>query len=199
MRENIRRLMDVEEPEMRQRRNKQNGRYMGMEDYSGRHGRQIGYGASDTYDRRSTMRPERRMAMDDAFDTERYNRRNEMTMGRSGASQRMETGMGDITEYMEEPLTIDEAMEWVETAGARFDAEEVKKTAAELGIQTKGAEFAEFFAVINALYSDYHKVAKERGVDDLDFYGKMAKAFIDDQDAAENKSAIYYRFIVCPE
>lgn len=199
MRENIRRLMDYN-PEMRQRRNKTNGRYMGMEDYSGRHGRQIGYeGSRSAMDNRYEMDdPNERYDRYDRYDRMDGTGRSRMTMGKSNASQQMEMGMGDITEYMEEPISYAEAMEWAENlqGGPRWKTDEIKKEATELGMPTSGEEFAEFYAVTNALYSDYHKVSKERGVDDLDFYGKLAKAFIEDKDACENKTAIYYRFIV---
>lgn len=55
---------------------------------------------------------------------------------------------------------------------------------------------AEVFAVMNMMYSDYSKVAKKFGVNNLDFYVCMTKAWIDDPDAGENKTANYYEWVV---
>ena len=53
----------------------------------------------------------------------------------------------------------------------------------------------EFFAVMNALYSDYCKVAKKYGVDKTDFWADLAKAFINDKDAKSGKVKMYYECI----
>lgn len=195
MKESIRRLM--EEPEMRQRRNRQNGRYMGMEDYSGRNGRQIGYG-ENRYDRGE--RYDTYNAFNDTFN-DGYtggNNRNEMTYGSTHASEQMETGLASVQDYLEEPLTVSEAKKWVDSLedGGKFKHEETKQIAQQMGIPTSGDKYAEFYAVINALYSDFGKVLKGYGMDGIDIYAKLAKAWIHDKDAVENKSAVYYRFIV---
>lgn len=207
MKENIRRLM-LAEPEMRQRRDSR-GRYIGMEDYSGRNGRQIGYGQNDMVDSRYN-----RMAYEgggnydtyNGFPSDRYdgnyrnnrNGRTEMTMGNTHAGQQMDMGMASVEEYLEEPITIGEAMRWAENleGGAHFKTDEVKQIAEQMGIPANGDKFAEFYAVTNALYSDYNKVMKTYGLDDVQLYAKLAKAWIHDKDAVENKSAVYYRFIV---
>lgn len=195
MKESIRRLM--EEPEMRQRRNKQNGRYMGMEDYSGRNGRQIGYGQNREY---VGGRYDTYNGIDDAFDDGFTGGRipHEMTFGSTHASQQMETGLASVQDYLEEPLTVAEAKKWVESLddGGKFKHEEVKQIATQMGIPTSGDKYAEFYAVINALYSDFGKVMKAYGMEGIDLYAKLAKAWIHDKDAVENKSAVYYRFIV---
>ncbi len=212
MKENIRRLM-MAEPEMRQRRDSR-GRYMGMEDYSGRNGRQIGYGQSDRYDMSYNRMTYDRMDNEgggnydtyDGYTSDRYdgynrgnrNGRAQMMMGSTNAGQQMDMGMASVEEYLEEPLTAEEAMKWAESmeGGAHFKKEEVKQVAQQMGISVNGDKFAEFYAVINALYSDYSKVMKTYGLDDVQLYAKLAKAWIHDKDAVENKSAVYYRFIV---
>lgn len=212
MKENIRRLM-MAEPEMRQRRDSR-GRYMGMEDYSGRNGRQIGYGQSDRYDMSYNRMTYDRMDNEGGGNYDRYDRysadysngagrdyrngRSQMTMGNTHASQQMDMGMASVEEYLEEPITIEEAMRWAENleGGAHFKTDEVKQVAEQMGVPAKGDKFAEFYAVTNALYSDYNKVMKTYGLDDVQLYAKLAKAWIHDKDAVENKSAVYYRFIV---
>lgn len=54
----------------------------------------------------------------------------------------------------------------------------------------------DFFAAMNMMYSDYREVAQEIGQDNPDFYAKLAKAFLCDEDAAEGKLVKYYGVIV---
>ena len=53
-----------------------------------------------------------------------------------------------------------------------------------------------YYAVINALHDDYHHVAKAHGVDRPEFYADMAKAWLMDEDAVNNKACAYWRHIV---
>lgn len=55
---------------------------------------------------------------------------------------------------------------------------------------------AEFYAAINMCYSDYYKLAKDFNLNNTDFYARMAHAFLDDEDAGENKIAKYYDCVV---
>lgn len=55
---------------------------------------------------------------------------------------------------------------------------------------------AEFYAVLNAMYSDYSEVAQKHGVHKQDFYLDMAKAFLMDKDSVKDKAAAYYMYIV---
>ena len=177
------------------------GRY--MDAYSGGYNRVhdplIGYGEQDAYDRG--------MRMMDTYDdgmggnsVDTYNRGGRMQMGMGGtqAKSHMQTGMGDIEEFVEKPITIGEAMHWAEILpeGAKWKTEDVKQYAQKVGIPTSGKEFAEFYAVMNALHSDYHKVLAKYGITDPQVYADLACAWINDEDAVENKSAVYYRFIV---
>ena len=52
---------------------------------------------------------------------------------------------------------------------------------------------------MNMMYSDYYNVALRHGVDNVDFYADMAKAFLNDKDAThkgKDKIAHYYEAIV---
>ena len=55
---------------------------------------------------------------------------------------------------------------------------------------------AEFYAAINMMYSDYYKIGKEFNLNSVDFYAAMAHAFLDDEDAGQDKLAKYYECIV---
>lgn len=54
----------------------------------------------------------------------------------------------------------------------------------------------EFWAIMNAVYSDYCKVAKKHNVNTVDFYADMAKAWLHDSDAVPNKAAAYFAYVV---
>lgn len=105
----------------------------------------------------------------------------------------------------EENLTMQEAREWVNSmessnpqdpSGGRWDEEEVKEYAKKVGMPTEGQEFIDFYAAMNAAYSDYSMVAKEFQVHRPEFYAALAKAWVCDMDAVDNKAAMYYRYVV---
>lgn len=54
----------------------------------------------------------------------------------------------------------------------------------------------EWNATMNMLYSDFYDVFKQYGVGTTQFYSDVAKAFIHDEDAPDDKIERYYRYIV---
>lgn len=44
-------------------------------------------------------------------------------------------------------------------------------------------------------YSDYYNTAQEFGLNNPDFYAKIAHDFLDDEDAVSNKIAVYRKCI----
>lgn len=54
----------------------------------------------------------------------------------------------------------------------------------------------EFYVAMNMVYSDYAQIAKNHGVNNVDFYADMAKAFLDDADAVDDKLMAYYECVV---
>lgn len=102
-------------------------------------------------------------------------------------------------------MTREMAEEWTENMesadpqkphGAKWTMDQIKPIAQKYGIPTEGERFWEFYAVMNALYSDYYAVAKKYNVISPDFFADMAMAFINDKDAVENKAVMYYECIV---
>lgn len=93
------------------------------------------------------------------------------------------------------------AMRWTKhmknedgSSGAHWSLEQVRKIMRERGIRR---DEASFFAVMNALYSDYCVVLKDHGLsDNIDFFVEMTCAWLDDEDAVEDKTAAYYECIV---
>lgn len=101
-------------------------------------------------------------------------------------------------------MTREMAMEWVESMegsdpakphGGKWTVDQVKPIATKYGVPTEGERFWEFWAVMNAMYSDYYPVAKKYNVLTPDFFADLAMAFISDKDAVENKSVMYYECI----
>lgn len=80
--------------------------------------------------------------------------------------------------------------------GGRWSMEELKPMAQKFGIRPDSEEFVEFYAMTNAMYSDYSEVAKKFNISSPEFYGMMAKAWMDDKDAMPDKTALYYEYIV---
>lgn len=79
------------------------------------------------------------------------------------------------------------------TAGAHWTREQTKPYMSQIGF--KGEEL-EFWAVMNAMYSDYCAVLKRFGVDRPEVYAALAKAWLEDKDAVEDKAAAYFECIV---
>lgn len=93
------------------------------------------------------------------------------------------------------------AQEWTKgmknadgTSGPHWTFDQAKSIMAQHNVS--GIQPSEFWAVLNALYSDYCRVAKKYGVDRPDFYMEMAKAWLNDEDAVEDKAAAYFQWIV---
>ena len=97
------------------------------------------------------------------------------------------------------------AMEWVENMedkdgvkGGMFTWHQAQQYGRNMGI-TGEQRLVEFYAAMNAMYSDYHAVGKKFGVDRPEFYAHLAKCFIEDPDAVEDKVAVYYECIARKE
>lgn len=97
-------------------------------------------------------------------------------------------------------LTKEKAEEWTAamqnedgTRGPHWSMEQVKQAMAQKGIK---ADLIQFYLALNMMYSDYCAVAKKMNVNNIDFYIGMAKAFLDDKDAGEDKLMRYYKYVV---
>lgn len=138
-------------------------------------------------------------------DMRQYGRRYSpgMTMG-SGEKQpqKRQIGFHQGGDEQGEHLTKEQAERWVEqmrgadgSHGGRWKWNEIRQYAQNFGISGE-PKMIEFFAIINAMASDYSKIAKKYGVDKVDFYADLAKAWLDDVDAVPGKAMIYYDCIV---
>lgn len=113
---------------------------------------------------------------------------------------RQSSQMGGYSSSKGAPMTKEMAEEWTRsmrnedgTKGPHWTMEQVKQVMAQKGIKY---DLAEFYAILNAMYSDYCSVLKKHGVNNIDFYVDLAAAWLNDSDAVPNKAAMYYECIV---
>lgn len=93
-------------------------------------------------------------------------------------------------------LTIEDAKRWTSkmqnadgTTGSHWTLEQTQDVAKQRNIN---CDPNDFWAVMNMMYSDYCQVAKRQSVDTPGFYADMAKAFLEDTDAADGKAYLYW-------
>lgn len=79
------------------------------------------------------------------------------------------------------------------TTGPHWNMEQTKQVMAQRGID---CDPVEFWVAMNSMYADYGRVAKEMNVNNIDFYAKMAEAFVHDVDAMPDKMSRYYEYVV---
>lgn len=79
------------------------------------------------------------------------------------------------------------------TSGPHWSMEQTNRVMSQKGIQ---CDPLEFWAVMNAIYSDDSAVAKKHNVNTIDYYVDRAKAWLEDKDAVKNKASAYFTYIV---
>lgn len=80
--------------------------------------------------------------------------------------------------------------------GGKWTPEQVKPYAQKYGFPTDGDKFWEFYAIMNAMYSDNFETAKEFNLVKPEFFASLAKSWLNDKDAVPNKAWMYYECIV---
>lgn len=102
----------------------------------------------------------------------------------------------------ENGLDKETVMGWVEdmedddgVKGGKYTWHQAQQYAMNMGI-TGQQRLLEFYWAMNAMYADFHKVGKKFGVDKPEFYAHLAKCFIEDPDAKDNKVEEYVKHIV---
>lgn len=144
----------------------------------------------------------RRRDYGDDWDEEDYGGRSRNSRGQYTSRR----GRRDYGEDDEHRLTKHDIKEWERdmensdgSRGAHFDKEMIDQKAMQMGIDPKKFGDGVLCAMVNSIYSDYCSVAKKFGVDRIEFYIEMAKAFLDDKDfdgSPEEKAFLYYKCIV---
>lgn len=97
--------------------------------------------------------------------------------------------------HMDRQFTEEDACEWVERMDppAKWTKEQTTAVMRQRGLHHK--EWA-FWAVMNALYSDYGKTLAKYGDDRPEVWADLAHDWLSDPDAAEDKAGRYWRDIV---
>ena len=99
-------------------------------------------------------------------------------------------------------LPMEQAQAWVDHMdnadtsrphGGRWTYAEATELGHKLGVPDD--QMIAFFVALNMIWSDYGPVISAAGINTPDFYGKMARAFIDDKDAKPHKVARYMHAI----
>lgn len=122
---------------------------------------------------------------------------------RVGGTMWLEPQENDINEKLDRVT----AEKWVRSlksedttrpTGGRWTMEELKPMAQKFGLKTgpDDEEFIEFYAMTNAMYSDYCNVAQKFNITSPEYYGMMALAWMRDKDAVSNKTVMYYECCV---
>lgn len=102
----------------------------------------------------------------------------------------------------QQDMELDEqtAHEWMEnlqnedgSKGPHWTKEQTTQVMEKRGFDCNRLEW---WVAMNAMYSDYSKVAKKHNVNNVDFYADLAKAWLHDADAVDEKAAAYYQFVV---
>lgn len=105
-----------------------------------------------------------------------------------------------------ERLSREKAEKWVKSMhgadhkvrGEMWSYEDAKKLAEERGIPTDGQDMVDFYVVLNMVYNDYAKVAKEHGVDTEDYFADLACAWLYDPDGKPpmEKLMAYKQYVI---
>lgn len=167
----------------------------GRMDYSREYGRDYG----QRYDREDDQMERGSRQAD------RYSRdpRRQETERRSSLGDDDEWHQSAKAAVMPDPgqkLNMETARRWMDnlqnadgSKGPHWSIDQAKQLMAQKNID---GDPIEFWAAINMMFSDYMPVAKKHNFSTVDFYIEMAKAFLDDKDAKEDKLARYYHAIV---
>ena len=93
-----------------------------------------------------------------------------------------------------EPVTEHKARKWVEKmpTGEHFKPEIAEQHRVAF---CPNCDKWEFYVAMNAMYADYKKTAQETGMDKPDYYARLARDFVKDEDAAPGKVARYMETI----
>ena len=83
--------------------------------------------------------------------------------------------------------------------GGRWTMEETNKYADRVDLPPDEQKRVEFYAIMNARYMDDGMVLKKFGVTDPMVFACLAKAWLEDADAVDDKAAKYYKYIVKKE
>ena len=141
--------------------------------------RQIGFG--NHYRENDGSRPKRKIGFTIGGEMERF----PDEMERSASPMRFTRQTAD--EWVSEMKNADGS------TGPHWSYDQSKQVMEQRKIN---CDPAQFYAALNAVYSDFGAVAKKHGVSNIEFFADLARAWLEDKDAVPDKAAAYYAYIV---
>lgn len=132
---------------------------------------------------------------------EEYERKHKPYDARKGYQRRdREHDRYEADEWDPKKLTKSGAEMWVRhmqnsdgSSGAHWDYNQTEQVRQQKGYK---CDPVAFYAAMNMMYSDYCQAARDIGCNTVDFYAAMAKAFLEDADAPEDKIERYIECVV---
>lgn len=99
------------------------------------------------------------------------------------------------------PMTLERARRWTEkmqnedgSRGPHWSMEQAAQVMQQRGYKY---EPSAWYAILNAMYSDFYGVAQKYGMaGNVEFFADLANAWLDDKDAVKEKAAAYYAYVV---
>ena len=79
--------------------------------------------------------------------------------------------------------------------GAAFSRRAALRHIKSSGLAVSSRRMIDFYAILNAMYSDFSVVGQRYKLDTPKFYAYMAKAWLADPDAVKNNACMYYKCI----
>lgn len=114
----------------------------------------------------------------------------------------MSIALDALDEDGDETITMEQAQAWVDHMdnadtsrphGGRWTYADAVELGRKIGVPD--GQMIAFFVALNMIWSDYGPTISAAGINAPEFYGKMARAFIDDKDAKAHKVARYMHAI----
>ena len=154
----------------------------------------------DEYEMREEYMPRSKRIGFERDVEDRYRMEDEYRMENHYGGEEHEQKMGHGGSYEEAEMDHETAKEWVSslhnedgTRGAHWSFERCKQLMEQNNIKCNPHVF---WAVMNAVYSDYYAVFRKHGISGTDLYVDLALAWIKDKDAVPDKAEAYFECIV---
>lgn len=155
-----------------------------------------GYGGKERHDKHDRYEDR----WEDVDREEEYDRKRKPYDARKGYQRRdREHDRYEADEWEPKKLTKSGAEMWVRhmqnsdgSSGEHWDYNQTEQVRQQKGYK---CDPVAFYATMNMMYSDYCQAARDIGCNTVDFYAAMAKAFLEDADAPEDKIERYMEYI----
>ena len=129
-----------------------------------------------------------------------YERERPMEHHREFAQTQKTVGKIGFAKEHDEGMSWEMAREWVDgmknsdgSRGAKWHIDQIEQLMKKKHID---CDPMEFWAVMNSLYSDFGKTMKDFGCATIDLFAALTLAWLEDEDAVDDKAEAYFEHIV---